>query len=119
MQPYLKSTQIYHCPSEDTRPESNDPTQSGYTDYWFNSNLNAQPMRKIAVPAVILLAGEGNDGRDVTNARYALSALPLRWLDSAESPGRRHDGAANYLFADGHVQTDVPTNAFQNVNAMP
>ena len=35
IQPYLKSTQIYQCPSE-TFPANSDPTTNGYTDYSFN-----------------------------------------------------------------------------------
>jgi prepilin-type N-terminal cleavage/methylation domain-containing protein/prepilin-type processing-associated H-X9-DG protein len=37
LQPYLKSTQIYQCPSETTSP-SDDVTSNGYTDYWINHN---------------------------------------------------------------------------------
>jgi prepilin-type N-terminal cleavage/methylation domain-containing protein len=39
IQPYLKSTQIYQCPSEPTGPNS-DPTSQGYTDYWYNAALS-------------------------------------------------------------------------------
>ena len=117
LQPYLKSTQLYHCPAENAVPESSDPTQRGYTDYWFNAHLDAQPMRKILVPTTTFLAGEGNDGRDLTNARYARRALPLRWLDNPQSPSQRHDGEANYLFADGHVKNYLPDSVFLFENA--
>ena len=108
LQPYIKATQIYHCPAQNTFPETGDAMQNGYTDYWFNANLSALKMSKIAAPASAFFAGDGNDGRDVTNARYNHSALPLRWLDNPESPSRRHNDEANYLFADGHVKTYSP-----------
>ena len=38
-QPYLKSVQIFQCPSE-TRPPDPDPDSNGYTDYWYNAMLS-------------------------------------------------------------------------------
>ncbi len=40
IQPYLKSLQIYQCPSDTNGPNS-DPTQPGYTDYWYNANMSS------------------------------------------------------------------------------
>ncbi|RYG54847.1 DUF1559 domain-containing protein, partial [bacterium] len=40
IQPYLKSTQIYQCPSDSVAPGT-DPTLAGYTDYWYNCNLSS------------------------------------------------------------------------------
>jgi prepilin-type N-terminal cleavage/methylation domain-containing protein/prepilin-type processing-associated H-X9-DG protein len=44
IQPYVKSTQIYQCPSQPNRDETtDDPNDStshwGYSDYFYNSNL--------------------------------------------------------------------------------
>ena len=38
VQPYLKSTQIYQCPSETIGLGTN-PNAAGYTDYWYNATL--------------------------------------------------------------------------------
>ena len=38
-QPYLKSTQIFQCPSETTSPSS-DPDNVGYCDYFYNAMLS-------------------------------------------------------------------------------
>ena len=38
-QPYLKSTQIYQCPSESNPPNSAIGT-NGYCDYWYNGGLS-------------------------------------------------------------------------------
>ena len=113
LQPYIKATQIYHCPAQNTFPETGEATQNGYTDYWFNAQLSAHTLTKIAAPSTTFFAGEGNDGRDITDARYNRRALPLRWLESAASPSRRHNDEANYLFADGHVKTYLPRGAFE------
>ena len=42
IQPYLKSYQIYQCPSEtDVAPvQTTDPNLGGYTDYWYNARLS-------------------------------------------------------------------------------
>lgn len=37
IQTYLKSVQIYQCPSESS-PLNANPISSGYTDYWMNKN---------------------------------------------------------------------------------
>ena len=39
MQPYIKSLQVYQCPSDKTDPTS-DPSQVGYIDYWYNAALS-------------------------------------------------------------------------------
>src|SRR4028119_1811563 len=39
LQPYLKSISIYHCPS-DVYPTQAAPKARGFTDYYFNANLN-------------------------------------------------------------------------------
>jgi len=49
------------------------------------------------------MAGEGNDGTDVTDATYSKTSLPPNWLSDRTKPPWRHLGGANYLHADGHV----------------
>ncbi len=39
IQPYLKSDQIYQCPSDSGPPDSR-PAFPGYTDYWYNAMLS-------------------------------------------------------------------------------
>lgn len=114
LQPYLKSTQIYHCPANSARQMENDilstqhystqPTYISYTDYWLNQHLCGQPTEQVEQPRATFLAGDGNNGDDGTTARYTLRALPPAWRDTPTAPIWRHDQAANYLFADGHVK---------------
>lgn len=107
--PYIKSNQVFQCPVEPNGGQ-HDPRLSGYTDYWFNAQLSEGALRNISEPARLLAAGDGNDGTDLTNARYSLSALPPQWISDTNSPLYRHLGTANYLFADGHVKAMKPTS---------
>ena len=110
IEPYAKSLELLQCPGEVTTKTVADGVQSGFTDYWFNANLNARPFQEITNATHTFLLGEGNDGREITTARYHLSALPQRWLAEENSPAQRHSGAGNYLFADGHVKALTPKN---------
>jgi len=113
LQPYVKSTQIFQCPAEGNNGQI-DPQLSGYTDYWFNAALSGRTTKTISHPANVLACGDGNDGTDLTNARYSISALPPQWVSDTNSPLYRHNGYGNYLFADGHVKESKP----QSVSAL-
>jgi prepilin-type processing-associated H-X9-DG protein len=99
LQPYLKSTRLYQCPFQNSDGTHNKPSQTGYTDYWYNAQLSGIKQKELGPVASILVNGEGNDGTDATNARYCLHALPTEW-----KPSVRHLEGANYAFADGHVK---------------
>ena len=107
LQPYLKSTEIFQCPAEASMG-SGDAVESGFTDYYFNTNLDQLPLNLVSNPILTFLGAEGNDGRDGTDARYSRNALPQSWLSTERSPARRHLDTANYLFADGHVKALSP-----------
>lgn len=98
LQPYLKSWQIFQCP---TAPKH----QSKTTDYFYNARLAAIEEKRISLPSQTILAGEGNDD---SPTNYALSNLPLSWKNSQKSPKTRHLDGANYAFADGHVKWFKP-----------
>lgn len=109
VQGYIKNTQIYQCPSEETSTNpGTDGVQPGFTDYWFNTNLSGVNLKKVIHPATTLLLGDGNDGADLTDGRYNRNSLPLSWLQNSGSPARRHLDTANYAFADGHVKSYKP-----------
>ncbi len=110
IQPYIKSTQIYQCPSEKHPGVSNpDTTKPGYTDYWLNSRMTGQELASINEPARILLSGDGDGGSPASTARYNIPALPYSWRTTPGSPARRHVNQANYCFADGHVKRLAPS----------
>ena len=103
LQPYLKSTQIFQCPAEPNSPQT-DPTQHQYTDYWFNARVSRLEESKLDSTALTILMGDGNDGKDATNARYHWLSIPQSWRNDAKSPLGRHLEGANFAFADGHVK---------------
>lgn len=105
LQPYMKSTQVFQCPLEQTG-QSPDPAPSsaGYTDYWMNARLSGRSQSLLASTSLTILNGDGNDGTDVTDARYAIHSIPEAWKKNANSPLNRFVEGANYGFADGHVK---------------
>ena len=90
---------MFYCPSN-RAPSATNPMAPGYSNYWTNSRLAGRPLANIAFPALTIAVGEGAAG----DARYALSHLPQRWRNDAQSPAFVHQEGANYGFADGHVK---------------
>ncbi len=85
LQPYIKNTQVYQCPS-DTAEGQDNPTIGGYTDYWYNANFvrsftrGATTIRLGANESMLgassqtIIAGDGGTttGGDTGSARYAI-----------------------------------------------
>jgi len=85
LQPYIKNTQVYQCPS-DTAEGQDNPTVTGYTDYWYNANFVRKVPRgtstitsganesMLGSSAQTLIAGDGGTttGGDTGSARYAI-----------------------------------------------
>jgi prepilin-type N-terminal cleavage/methylation domain-containing protein/prepilin-type processing-associated H-X9-DG protein len=87
LDPYLKSTQIFVCPSDSV-------ANAGSFSYGYNGNLNAQNESQMNNSAVIVLNYEitGNATAAVTATTAGVTA------------GTRHLDGANYSFVDGHVK---------------
>ena len=127
MQPYLKSTQIFQCPSETNAPDNVTPSaanygQAGYSDYWYNSRLSGASQARIDQVSSTILNGDGTNG----SAAYAFNGFEMKndgtlpALGTAETTapysratgpggaqgnfGERHLEGINYGFADGHVK---------------
>lgn len=129
IQPYLKSTQIYQCPSDSNGPNSN-PTLAGYTDYWYNSNLSssgdttspcnvAVNIAALANAPLTIMNGDGESpngtaayrcsgAASVNAASYNNIAMPAAsstvGLVGTTAVVNRHLEGVNFLFADGHVK---------------
>ncbi|HEY0072651.1 MAG TPA: DUF1559 domain-containing protein, partial [Abditibacteriaceae bacterium] len=90
LQPYIVNSPFNYCPSvpraEDWSLYDNydKPDQSGFTDYWFNRNLGGAIYAKLSFPSRIILAGDGNDGIENTNAHFNRQDLPPNY-----APARR------------------------------
>ena len=101
IQPYLKSSQIFQCPSEPTAPFNTDPTNanygnSGYSDYYYNYNLRNGPNEaSLDFISNTILNGDGPS----TDAASTRSADPLNTVSTA-----RHLEGNNYSYTDGHVK---------------
>ena len=132
-QPYLKSTQIYQCPSEPTGPNAS-PGDEGYNDYFYNAALswngktNPNTLYDSSVSEAALqfssltvMAGDGgqdaqNSGRSATRSNGAgctghgnlnrpnvLGTAASKVSDFCGG-GQRHLEGLNVAFTDGHVK---------------
>jgi len=82
LEPYLKSTQIFQCPSEPNGPAgpSGDfaisPWTHQYTDYWYNLMVHRKSISSLDNPSLTVLSGDGgsvNNGDDNSVAAYGYS----------------------------------------------
>lgn len=108
LQPYMKTTTVLQCPSEENPKAGIDGVRAGFTDYYSNTNISGVSSKDFAQPAATLLCGDGNDGTDGTDARYNRNVLPRSWLKNEGSPARREVDGGTYLFADGHTKWTKP-----------
>jgi prepilin-type processing-associated H-X9-DG protein len=99
LQPYLKSTQIFQCDKEPNRPNP-DPTQPGYTDYWFNGRMAGVPEARLEHQALTIINSDGES----SDASYNLRSVPPSWRTDTGSPLYRHLEGAHFAFADGHAK---------------
>jgi prepilin-type N-terminal cleavage/methylation domain-containing protein/prepilin-type processing-associated H-X9-DG protein len=112
LQPYVKSVQVYHCSTmshANGNPTTFAPLARDCTDYWLNGRIAGLSLMNVKSPAQTLALAEGNDGGDMTDARYNYSALPAPWINDQNSPVYRHVDGANYCFMDGHVKYIKPS----------
>jgi len=107
LQPYLKSTQLFQCPSD------NSGSVDGTTDYYYNARLAGQKEEKLEYIANTIMLG---DGIGDSPSNVSLSKLPTEWASDQNSPAWRHLDGANYSYADGHVKWLKPT-AVSNAKA--
>ncbi|MDQ3814243.1 MAG: DUF1559 domain-containing protein [Armatimonadota bacterium] len=130
LQPYLRSTQIYQCPSELNTPV-NTPNAAGYNDYWINGMMNVRPnpsgpvlgLNEAALnaSALTILLGEGGNhdarynqcgtggGVDSSNPICDLSGAPSVTTPALVSVAdgatmQQHLEGSNFAFTDGHVK---------------
>jgi len=104
LQPYLKSMQIFQCPSENGNT-------NGLTDYAYNASVSGNSEGGFDYSATTVLLSETSEKQG-----SAASASSPTHNDSATNPksyGRHLDGS-NYAFIDGHVKWLVQSRAPAN-----
>jgi prepilin-type processing-associated H-X9-DG protein len=112
IQPYVKSRQLFICPSAPQTPRTaNDDsitepdgtwqvqtpafTEASSGNYGLNSNLAGLKMGEVATPAKTAMAFDCN---------WYQGNSPLTEAFSVREAGNRHLETSNFLFADGHVK---------------
>ncbi len=138
IQPYVKSAQLFQCPSETNGPSA-DITLIGYSDYFYNTNVGPSgggvSLSKLDSPTLTIMNGDGGyqgalsrssagtcrsngTATNIPNATSTGVANPVTGTGAGEDrPATaidRHLEGANYGFADGHVKWYRHTNVTIN-----
>jgi prepilin-type N-terminal cleavage/methylation domain-containing protein/prepilin-type processing-associated H-X9-DG protein len=112
IQPYVKSEQIFQCPSSTTPPPTqatllgstgrlNDPN---FTDYYYNYNLGDQNEAVLQYSANTVMLGDGLGGA----ANWSRT--------STDNGSQRHFEGGNFAFADGHVKWLKPAKVLSGAS---
>jgi prepilin-type N-terminal cleavage/methylation domain-containing protein/prepilin-type processing-associated H-X9-DG protein len=125
VQPYLKSTQIYQCPSESRIPPNDDPTQQGFTDYSYNGFLASSVSGSIVItrslatltqPTLTVMHADDYSWNASLSSWGCMGIMNGCFSATTTTPGlatfdnvatnkaSRHLGGQNFLFSDGHVK---------------
>jgi prepilin-type N-terminal cleavage/methylation domain-containing protein/prepilin-type processing-associated H-X9-DG protein len=111
IQPYVKSEQIFQCPSNTVAPPdatTNTTLQAraaaaGFTDYWYNFNLQGTNEAQLNYSSNTLMNGDGSGASGITNSTAYRQSI-------ATTDAQIHFEGANYSFADGHVKWLKPSS---------
>lgn len=134
MQPYIKSLQVYQCPSDTITPSTN-PANIGYIDYWYNAALSWNGSTSAAnyrtsvnesallKPSFTIMLGDGNNDT-YSKSAYRTNGCTLAGQMDPAAPAfgacntttylvngqgvagghKKHLEGINLAFSDGHVK---------------
>jgi len=120
LQPYIKSTQLFQCPSDSAaRTKTIIGAVGNYPaipeSYEINQRFDQQSMANVNSPATKIIVGERMSGYN--NAGMAWNdwggSNPGNWANECFAG---HLGTWNCLFADGHVKSLRPTATETGIN---
>ncbi|HOM82910.1 MAG TPA: DUF1559 domain-containing protein [Armatimonadota bacterium] len=110
LQPYVKNTEIFTCPSKPSAKWNGSATTfSGFGYGYFaiqntNNNggasLSERALASIASPSDVIMFGDSS----ATNNWYVIDWDDIRMDDNGEVSEARHSEGANFAFVDGHVK---------------
>jgi prepilin-type N-terminal cleavage/methylation domain-containing protein/prepilin-type processing-associated H-X9-DG protein len=127
LDPYVKSIQLFQCPSESTGPVTS-PQSTGYTDYaynlwiggWYTTSAASrqaglslsrftQPTLSVVLcdswaSAATSYSTGGNPAYSSVGYFYSPIDTGLALLKSSSGTGVRHLDGANFAFVDGHAK---------------
>ncbi len=137
LQPYMKSTQIFTCPSDSTTP----PTDGGgfvpfRVSYGYNVLIGFEESKggisaaQLVSPATTVLATDSGAKPSASsplawapanaNVPFVLAAANnLRFPDYWAAPIPRHLETSNVLWADGHVKATRVEKIYNGTGASP
>jgi len=121
--PYLKSTQIFQCPSDSTIAPTT-PDKGGYTDYALNLTLGYDgsaarglSLAALTQPTLTVSFCEDLDANPTAtnpvsrsyfwsagNAATTNGTVPADGFATFRGAAQRHLDGANFAFTDGHVK---------------
>lgn len=106
LEPYLKSAQIFQCPSETTSPSISGTTYWSYTDYFINYNAAGVSAARFEYPTMTVLLGEAQGGGKTDNYSYGgkTTDAPAGVTRAKIDGATRHLDGSNWAFVDGHVK---------------
>ena len=125
LQPYMKSTQVFQCPSNPIAP-SGSSTAIGYSDYGYNEAMGGKfktplqvPISTLTQPSITVLVFDETTGSSSSfdsgcgmnnNCAAPLNIPTLACFETDSQttpqggPAIRHLNGQNFAFADGHVK---------------
>jgi len=110
LDPYIKNMQIWRCPSEPDRGPSIGGSSNGYG--WnlnYMGGRSGIPIANIKMPAETIWIADANAGYipapNCATASWGSSVTtPLCSPNAPQRILERHNGGANFVWADGHVK---------------
>ncbi|NLB97227.1 MAG: DUF1559 domain-containing protein [Armatimonadetes bacterium] len=106
LQPYVKSTDIFTCPSKPSAKWNGTSLAGfGYGYFGINDvanggpNLSARSLAAISAPADVIMFGDSP-----SDNHYVIDWDDVRTDDNGGASEARHSEGANFAFVDGHVK---------------